>query len=159
MIDGFFNTPAVPRYHRGAFPILFVMLALSAVAVVAGVIPMGCNTLPGPEVLESVQGFVSAVSAAVPVGLAIYEAIQSGRNDEAQTNAEKYSAYLDKLEAALAVAEPYLPPNVSAMARDVIAKGRLILAGLSGAKSATAAPNIADYAAVLRTLKAEAAKL
>ena len=151
--------PAVPRYHRGAFPVLLMTLALSAVAVVAGVMPMGCNTLPGPEVLASVQGFVSAVAAAVPVGLAIYEAIQAGHNDTAQTDAGKYGQCLDKLEAALAVAEPYISPSIAAMARDVIVKGRLILAGLSGAKSATAAPNVADCAAVLRALQAEAAKL
>lgn len=153
------TSPAAPRYHRGAFPILLVMLAMSAVAVVAGLAPMGCNTIPGPEVLASVQGFVSAVSAAVPVGLAIYQAIQAGRNDEAQAGASKYSQYLDKLEAALAIAEPYLPPNVATLARDVIAKGRLILAGLSGAKSAYAAPNVADCAVTLRTLQAETAKL
>lgn len=137
-----------PRYHRGAFPITLMVLALSGVALMAGTLP-ACTTTPQGGGFD-LAAFVATAETAVQTGLALYGQLHQGAAIT-QTDADKYAAVLDKLESALNTAKPFLPTNIITMAQRIIADGRAVLLELSTKSIAKSAP---DWTAKIQDLNA-----
>lgn len=143
-----FDPSCAPRYHRGAFPI--VLLAL-----MAGVLP-GCATGPQGGAFD-LGAFITQAEAAVQTGIALYGQLNAGALVSPE-DAARYSGVLDKLEAAITTAAPFLPAATVTLAQRIIADGRAVLLELSAKSVAKSAPNWAAKIADLNALNAAALK-
>lgn len=150
-----FDPSPAPRYRRGAFPIMMLTLVLSVAALLCGALP-GCATSPQGGGFD-LAAFVTQTEAAVLTGVALYGQLNAGALVSPE-DAARYGATLDKLEAALTTAAPFLPAATVTLAQRIIADGRAVLLGLSAKSTAKSAPDWAAKIADLNALNAAVPK-